>query len=299
MITAKHLTKSFDGYNALNNITLNIEEGAVLGLVGSNGSGKSTLLRLIAGVYSPDEGIVGINGENSFDNPKIKSQIIFLADTPYFFSGSNLKEMANFYASMYSTFDYNMYNYLLSVFPLDESKRISTFSKGMRRQASLICALSAKPRYLLLDEAFDGLDVVMRRTLANLIFAAIEKENMTVVIASHNIRELEEVADHIALIHKGDIIKSGSIDDLCSNVHKVQAVFNEGFDEENLNGLQIIKTEKTGSVYQFIIRGEKEEISQKINSLSPIFTEYIAPSLEEIFVYELEVAGYDVKNIEQ
>ncbi len=297
MITAKNLTKTFDGFKALDDVTFTIEDGTVFGLVGSNGSGKSTLLRLISGVLFPDSGVIGIDSIPSFDNPIIKSQIIFLGDTPYFLNQSTLYEMAKVYASMYPDFSFDTYNSLLEVFPLDQKSKISSFSKGMQRQASLILAISSKPRYLLMDEAFDGLDVVMRRTLANIISKAVGEDGLTVVIASHNLRELEEIADHIALIHNGKLIRSGSVDEMCSNIHKIQAVFNEIPETNVFKNLNIIKTERTGSVLQMIVRGDKEEIMNYINTFSPVFSECIEPTLEEIFIYELEVTGYDVKNI--
>ncbi len=297
MITAKNLTKEFEGYLALDDVSFEIEDGSVFGLVGSNGSGKSTLLRLISGVLFPDSGVVGIDGIPSFDNPTVKSQIVFLSDTPYFLNQSTLKEMADFYAQMYPNFSFDTYKELLKVFPLDERKKISSFSKGMQRQASLILALSSRPRYLLMDEAFDGLDVVMRRTLSNVISKSIEETNMTVVIASHNLRELEEISDHIALIHSGKLIRNGKVDDLCSNVHKIQVVFENIPELSVFNKLEVMKTERTGSVLQMVVRGEKDEIMSFINTLSPVFSECIEPSLEEVFIYELEVSGYDVKNI--
>ena len=297
MITAKNLTKKFDGKLALDDVSFEIEDGSVFGLVGSNGSGKSTLLRLISGVLYPDSGVIGIDMIPSFDNPVVKSQIIFLGDTPYFFGQSTLKEMAKFYALMYPNFSFESYKDLLSVFPLDENRKISSFSKGMQRQASLILALSSRPKYLLMDEAFDGLDVVMRRTLSNIISKSIEETNMTVVIASHNLRELEEITDHIALIHNGKLIRNGRIDDLCSNIHKVQVVFENIPELTVFSSLDVMKTERSGSVLSMVVRGERSEIMEFIDSLSPVFSECIEPSLEEVFIYELEVSGYDVKNI--
>ncbi len=297
MITAKNLTKTFGDYKALDNISFEIEDGSIFGLVGSNGSGKSTLLRLISGILAPDEGVIGIDGISSFETPSVKSQIVFLGDTPHFLNQSNLTEMAKFYASMYPTFSWETYNSLLKVFPLNEKAKISSFSKGMQRQASLIVAISSKPRYLLMDEAFDGLDVVMRRTLANILSKGIEEDGLTVIIASHNLRELEEIADHIALIHKGQMIRTGSVDELCANIHKIQAVFKTVPEITAFEGIEVLKCEKTGSVLQLVTRGEKEKIMKFIDNLSPVFSECIEPTLEEIFVYELEVSGYDVKNI--
>ena len=297
MIIAKALTKKFENKIALDSITLTIPSGCVYGLVGSNGSGKSTLLRLISGVYMEDEGEITVNGERSFNNPLIKSQIAFLGDTPYFLPQSDLKEMANLYSSMYPDFDYNIYNHLLTVFPLNQRARLSTFSKGMQRQAALILALSTNPKYLLMDEAFDGLDVVMRRVLANIVMESVEKRGTTVIIASHNLRELENVCDNVCVIHDGKIISNGSIESLRGNVHKVQAAFTKVPEMSVFDSLYVMKSERTGSLLSLVIKGEEDEIMQLINSLNPLYAECIEPTLEEVFVYELEVIGYDVKNI--
>lgn len=299
MLTASNLTKIFDGKTALDSVCFEIDDGCVYGLVGSNGSGKSTLLRLISGVYKPDGGKVGIDGIAAFNNPGVKSQIAFLGDTPYFLPQSNLKEMAAFYKSTYKNFDEETYKYLLSVFPLDEKARLSTFSKGMRRQAALILMLSTKPRYLLLDEAFDGLDVVMRKTLSNIIIDSTEKYGMTVVIASHNLREIEDMCDHISLLHNGKLVADGGIDDVRGKIHKVQAVFENVPEIDIFKDLDLMKIERTGSVISLVARGEKEEILSFINSLGPKFSECIDVSLEEAFIYELEVLGYDIKSIEE
>lgn len=298
MLTAQNLTKVFEDKRALDGVSFEIEDGCVYGLVGSNGSGKSTLLRLISGVYKPDDGRVGIDGIRSFNNPAVKSQIDFLGDTPYFLPQSTLKEMANFYKSTYKNFDTDIYNYLLSVFPLKENVRLSTFSKGMKRQAALILMLSTKPRYLLLDEAFDGLDVVMRKTLSNIIIDSTEKYGMTVVIASHNLREIEDMCDHISLLHDGKLIADGGIDDVRGKIHKVQAVFEQVPETEVFGALDIMKIERSGSVVQIVARGDKEQIVSFVNSLGPKFSECIDVTLEEAFIYELEVLGYDVKSIE-
>ncbi len=297
MIIAKALTKKFDSKIALDSITLSIPDGCVYGLVGSNGSGKSTLLRLISGVYMEDGGEINVDGERSFNNPMVKSKIAFLGDTPYFLPQSDLKEMASLYSGMYPDFDYEIYNHLLTVFPLNQKARLSTFSKGMQRQAALILALSTNPRYLLMDEAFDGLDVVMRRVLANIVMDGVEKRGMTAIIASHNLRELENVCDNVCVIHDGKIISNGSIESLRGNMHKIQVAFSEVPDMSVFDSLYVMKSERTGSLLSLVVKGNEDEIMQYINSLAPLYAECIEPTLEEVFVYELEVVGYDVKNI--
>lgn len=297
MIIAKALTKKFDDKIALDSITLTIPDGCVYGLVGSNGSGKSTLLRLISGVYMADDGEICVDGKSCFNNPVIKSQIAFLGDTPYFLPQSDLKEMADLYHSMYPDFDYEIYNHLLTVFPLNPKARLSTFSKGMQRQAALILALSTNPRYLLLDEAFDGLDVVMRKVLANIVMDGVEKRGMTAIIASHNLRELENVCDSVCVIHNGKIISNGNIESLRGNMHKIQVAFSTVPEMSVFDSLYVMKAERTGSLLSLVVRGNEDEIMQFINGLSPLYAECIEPTLEEVFVYELEVIGYDVKNI--
>ena len=297
MITAKSLTKKFDDKTALDNITLNIADGCVYGLVGSNGSGKSTLLRLISGVYMADGGEITVDGDNCFNNPYVKSQIAFLGDTPYFLPQSDLKEMAELYSSMYPSFDYEIYNHLLTVFPLNQKARLSTFSKGMQRQAALILALSTNPRYLLMDEAFDGLDVVMRKVLANIVMDGVEQRGMTAIIASHNLRELENVCDSVCVIHNGKIISNGDIESLRGNIHKIQVAFSNVPEISVFDSLYVMKMERTGSLLSLVVKGDEGEIMQFINRLNPLYAECIEPTLEEVFVYELEVCGYDVKNI--
>lgn len=297
MIKGINLTKKFDTVTALNSINFEIEDGCIYGLVGSNGSGKSTLLRLISGVYMPDGGEILADNMTCFDNPEVKSQIAFLGDTPYFLPQSNLNDMKRFYKSLYEKFDDETFEYLLSVFPLDRKMRINTMSKGMQRQASLILNMSCKPKYLLLDEAFDGLDVVMRKVLANIIIDGVEKYGMTVIIASHNLRELEDIVDHLALIHNGEMLFNNNTEALQNNIQKVQCAFENVPDESAFDKLDVMKIERTGSLYQLVARGSKEEVMRYIESLCPVFYECIDPSIEEIFIYELEVIGYDVKNI--
>jgi len=299
MITGTNLTKKFDEKTALNSVNFKLLKGSIYGLVGSNGSGKSTLLRLTAGVYRADGGSIEIDGEDCFDNVIAKEKIAFLGDTPYFLPQSNLVEMKKFYKSLYKNFDEETFEHLLTVFPLDKTARISTMSKGMQRQAALILAMSTKPEYLLLDEAFDGLDVVMRRVLANIIIDGVEKDKLTVVIASHNLRELEDIVDHIILIHNGDMLFNDNTENIKGRIHKIQVAFDRVPDTSVFDQLDVMKIEKTGSLLQMIVRGDQEEIMKYIKNLLPVFAECIEPSIEEIFLYELEVIGYDVKNILQ
>lgn len=297
MIKTFELTKKFGSFTALDHINIEFKEGAIYGLVGSNGSGKSTLLRVISGVYFADDGSIEIDGEPSFDNPEIKGKVFFLADQPHFFKNASLNEMVGFYEGMYESFSRERFKRMSEIFPISLTNKIDNMSKGMQRQAALMLALSCNPKYLLLDEAFDGLDPVMRNVLKSLLIDGIENSNMTAIISSHNLRELEDLSDHITLIHKGHIVASGALEEIRGQTHKIQAAFKVLPPEIKWDGLNIMKAEKTGSLIQMVIKGDLEEIMAHINSLDPIFCEVIEPSLEELFIYEMEVEGYDVGNI--
>jgi len=291
-----NLTKKFEDITALNDVTFNIKEGSIYGLVGSNGSGKSTLLRIISGVYKADVGLCLVDGEESFDNSKVKANICYLPDTPYFIHQSNLNEMRRFYKTLYANFSDERFEQLLKIFPLDRKKRISSMSKGMQRQAALILSLSTKPKYLLLDEAFDGLDPVMRKVLKSLLAEGIS-DGMTAIIASHNLRDLDELCDTVGVVHKGRVLLSDDIDNLKSNIHKVQAIFDRVPDASIFDELNPLSVEKSGSVVQLVVRGDEAEIRSFLNKLFPQFLEILPPTFEEIFMYELEVSGYDANNI--
>lgn len=297
MIKAVGLTKIFDGKKALDAIDLSINDGSIYGLVGSNGSGKSTFLRLAAGIYTPDGGEITADGEKIFDNFRKKTEIAYLGDTPYFLPHATIKETARLYRTVYPNFDNKLYNRLLEIFPLDYKAKIATMSKGMQRQAALIMAIASSPKYLLLDEAFDGLDPVIRKVLKSILIEGAENRSMTTVIASHNLRELEDLCDSVGLIHGGNIIFSDPIETLKGKLHKVQTAFERIPEVSVFSGLDVLKIERSGSLITMIVRGDEDEIMAYINRLSPIFSECIEPTLEEMFVYELGVTGYDSKSI--
>lgn len=296
MLEIINLTKKFEDLTALDDVTFTVNEGSIYGLVGSNGSGKSTLLRIISGVYKADAGLCLVDGEESFDNSKTKANICYLPDTPYFIHQSNLNEMKRFYKTLYANFSDERFEQLLKIFPLDRKKRISSMSKGMQRQAALILSLSTKPKYLLLDEAFDGLDPVMRKVLKSLLAEGIS-DGMTAIIASHNLRDLDELCDTVGVVHKGRVLLSDDIDNLKSNIHKVQVIFDRVPDASVFDELNPLSVFKSGSVVQLVVRGEEAEIRSFLNKLFPQFLEILPPTFEEIFMYELEVSGYDANNI--
>lgn len=297
MIEVKQLSKQFDKTRALDGVELSFEKGGIYALVGSNGSGKSTLMRSIAGVYAPDEGQLLIDGEDAYDNPGVKQKVFFLPDSPSFFKNATVLSMADFYGRLYPNFSVEQLKELGTVFPIGLDIRIDKMSKGMQRQAALMLALSSGADFLLLDEAFDGLDPVVRGTLKSLLMTWAQDKGTTTIIASHNLRELEDLCDHVTLLHKGKAVCSDELESLRSGIHKVQAAFRTVPTEGELLKLEVLKVQRTGSLLQMVIRGEREEILEKINAMEPLFAETIAPSLEEIFIYEMEVRGYDIKDL--
>ena len=297
MIQVERLTKKFQTYTALNQISVSVQPGSVFGLVGSNGAGKSTLLRTIAGIYKPDSGTVAIDGTPIFEHPNVKNDIFFISDFPYFIPQSNMKEMAKFYASMYSNWSHERYRELCSLFPIEEKMKISSMSKGMQRQVALICALSTQPKVLLMDEIFDGLDPVMRQLLKKLLAREVSERNITVMIASHNLRGLEDVCDHVGLLHQGGVVFEQELDGLKLNLHKLQAVFKPMISMDVFSDLDILKFDMKGSLINMVIRGDKGVISRRIEALKPVYFEMLPLTLEEIFISEMEVSGYDIDKI--
>ena len=297
MIQVERLTKKFQTYTALHQISVSVQPGSVFGLVGSNGAGKSTLLRTIAGIYKPDSGTVAIDGTPIFEHPNVKNDIFFISDFPYFIPQSNMKEMAKFYASMYSNWSHERYRELCSLFPIEEKMKISSMSKGMQRQVALICALSTQPKVLLMDEIFDGLDPVMRQLLKKLLAREVSERNITVMIASHNLRELEDVCDHVGLLHQGGVVFEQELDGLKLNLHKLQAVFKPMISMDVFSDLDILKFDMKGSLINMVIRGDKGVISRRIEALKPVYFEMLPLTLEEVFISEMEVSGYDIDKI--
>jgi ABC-2 type transport system ATP-binding protein len=297
MIQATELTKTFDGYTALDQFHAEIPAGSIYGLVGSNGSGKSTLLRLISGIYRPDGGTIRVNDGDPFENPAVKEEIFHVSDDLYFLPQSSMDEMARFYENVYSAFDKDADKDLCDRFPINPAKRIQTFSKGMKRQVALILALATRPRFLLLDEAFDGLDPVMRGALRKILADRIADDGMSVVIASHNLRELEDLCDHMGLLHQGKVIFEREIDDVKLGFCKVQAGFREMPTDEAFRQLNVMQMERSGSVINLIVRGGSTEVLSYMETLSPLFVESIPLTLEEVFIHEMEAVGYDYNKI--
>ena len=297
MIEAVNLTKRFEDITAVDHINAEIRDGSVFGLIGTNGAGKSTFLRLASGVLKPDEGSITIDGQEVFENRAAKKRFFYISDDQYFFSNSTPGEMMVYYGKIYPGFDRERFHRLMKAFGLDEKRKIRTFSKGMKKQVSVICGVCAGTDYLFCDETFDGLDPVMRQTVKSLFAADMEERNMTPIIASHNLRELEDICDHVGLLHKGGILLSRDLDEMKTTIHKVQCVLAEGTDETALNGLEIIRRESRGRLLTLTVRGEREAVEAAMQAAGTVFYELIPLSLEEIFISETEVAGYDIKKL--
>ena len=298
MIEAVSVSKSFDDIKAVDNISLTLKEGEVFGLIGTNGAGKSTFLRMMSGVIRPDAGSILIDGENVYENPTAKEKFMYLSDEQYFFAGATPEEMAGFYKELYTSFDEEKFRKFCETFELGYKRKIRTFSKGMKKQLSVLLGICAKVKYLFCDETFDGLDPVMRQAVKSLFAAEMSDRDFTPVIASHNLRELEDICDHVGLLHKGGVILSKDLADLKSNIHKVQCVFDEKVNiEDVIKNLDVVTSEERGRLHTFTLRGEVDTILDAINSFSPVFIEALPLSLEEIFISETGVIGYDIKKL--
>lgn len=298
MIEIRNVTKSYDKIKAVDNVSVTIRENTVFGLIGTNGAGKSTVLRMLAGVLEPEQGEIAIDGLPVFDNMEAKKNIYFIADEPYFFANSNAMDMQKYLCSIYPEFAVeDFYNYLVN-FGLDKKRKINTYSKGMKKQLALICGVCSNAKYLLCDETFDGLDPVMRQGIKSIFASEMERRGMTPVIASHNLRELEDICDHVGLLHKGGVLLSKDLEDMKCNIQKVQCVFKTIEDEAKvISALDIMKNEKRGSLNVLTVRGNKAEIHAIFATVNTIFFEALPLSLEEIFISETEVVGYDIKKL--
>ena len=296
MIEIRNVSKSFGEIKALDRVSAAIGEGHVFGLVGTNGAGKSTLMRLMAGVLRPDQGEILVEGQPVYDHPGAKGQLFYLSDEQHFFKNGTSKDMLRLYSAYYPGFDRAKWRELMEKFGLDPGRKVNTFSKGMRKQLSVICGICAGTRYLLCDETFDGLDPVMRQAVKALFVREMEERGLTPVIASHNLRELEDVCECVGLLHKGGILFEKDLDDMKLNIHKLQCIVSgEEMLERMKAELEVLTVERRGSLCALTVRGSREDIEACMAGISPVFYEMLPLSLEEIFISETEVRGYDVK----
>ena len=297
MIEIKNITKTFQDVVAVDNITLTIKEGVVMGLLGTNGAGKSTLLRMMAGILKQDSGEILIDNEYVWNCPLVKEKFFYISDDQHYFPNATPVEYASFYNSYYSNFEMDRFVDLLDKIDLPKNRKIKTFSKGMKKQLSILIGICANTPYLFCDETFDGLDPVMRQAIKSLFIQEMERRTFTPIIASHNLRELEDICDHIGLLHKGGVLLSQELEDLRCNLTKIQCVLPEELDEKIKNTLIVLKMQRRGKLLSMTVRGESQKVISWIQSLNPIYCEAIPLTLEEIFISETEVVGYDIKTL--
>lgn len=295
MIKVQNLRKTFDGFVALDDLSMTVPAGAVYGLVGPNGAGKSTVIRHITGIFRPDSGTVVIDGKPVYENPTVKEKIAYIPDDIFYFPSSNLSDMAKFYAGTYRSFDMALYEELRKSFNLDPKSQLRRFSKGMQKQAAFLLAIACHPSVLVLDEPVDGLDPVMRRQVWGLLLQDVSQRGTTVLVSSHNLRELEDVCDHVGILHKGKMLLERTLDEMQDNVVKAQIVFREG--TQLPEHLKVLHRSQIGKVETIIIRGNQELVNNALAAIKPIFFDLVPLTLEEVFVYELGGVDYEVKNV--
>ncbi len=294
MIEIQDLVKTFDGFRALDGLSLHVPAGTIYGLVGPNGSGKSTAIRHITGVYRGDSGSVTVDGRPVYENAAVKRRIAYIPDDVYAFVSANVRDMKEFYRGVYPQFDNARFEALREAFPLDERKAVRHLSKGMQKQAAFWLAMCCRPDYLVLDEPVDGLDPVMRRRVWSILMNDVAEHGTTVLVSSHNLRELEDVCDHVGIIDHGRVLIERSLSELQDNIVKVQAAFDG--ETPDLSGLELLHSSEAGRVCTMIVRGAQADVEQRIAALRPLFYDLLPLSLEEIFIYELGGAGNELKN---
>ena len=291
MLELKNVTKTFGTTKALEDLTMVVPKGTVYGLVGPNGAGKSTAIRLALGVYRPDSGSITLDGKPVFENPEVKNRICSIPDEVFYFQSATMAEMKNYYKGMYPQFDEALFDKLYEVFQLPRNSPIRRFSKGMQKQAAFHLSLCTHPELLILDEPVDGLDPVMRRQVWSLLLSEVAQRETTVLVSSHNLRELEDICDHVGIMDQGRMLLERSLADMQGNTHKLQLVGNVPLD------LEVLHESSSGRLKTLVVRGDVQEITQKVRATDPAYFDVLPLSLEEIFIYELGGVNYEVKNI--
>lgn len=295
MIEVRNVIKEFDGFRALDELSMTVPTGSVYGLVGPNGAGKSTIIRHLTGIYRQDAGEILVDGAPVFENPEVKSRIAYIPDEIFYYANASIREMMDFYRSIYPHFDAERFKKLSDVFALDPKRQMRRLSKGMQKQAAFWIAVSLRPEILILDEPVDGLDPVMRRQIWSIIMSDVAENGTTVLVSSHNLRELEDVCDSVGIMNKGKIMIERSLNELQENIVKIQLALPDG--ETLPEGLDILHKSNTGRLQSLIMHGTQEELTEKLQSAHPLFIDAVPLTLEEIFIYELGGADYEVKDI--
>ena len=297
MIKITNLDKTFGEKKVLDHLNCNIKTGSIYGLIGANGAGKSTLLRIIMGIFNKDSGMVEIDGKVLSDDEDLKQKLVFVPDDLYFFRNYTLKDMIQFYQKLYHNFDEKRALQLAEKLRLPQNQRVNTFSKGMKRQTALICALSTNAEYMFFDETFDGVDPVVRNFLKKVIAEQMEKKETTIIMTSHNLRELEDFCDNLGLLYKGGILFESEIDSLKTNMFKIQISLPKEFSEKDFQNLNVLSFKKNGSVATVILKGDRDGYQKVLEEMNPIILDFLPLTLEEIFIYEMEVLGYEFNEI--
>ena len=298
MIEVKHVVKSFDGFHALDDLTMTVPKGAIYGLVGPNGAGKSTILRHLCGAYRQDSGEITLEGQPIYENPAVKKRMAVIPDELYYFGSATTRDMMKFYKGIYPNFDMERYEKLKEAFPaVNEKRPIRRLSKGMQKQSAFWLALCCRPDYLLLDEPVDGLDPVMRRQVWSLLMGDVAERGTTVLVSSHNLRELEDVCDHVGILSHGKVALERSLSELQGGTVKLQIAFREPEPPVLPADLQVLHSSNLGRIYTYIVRGTAEAVLNRFAAFNPLFQEALPLSLEEIFIYEMGGEDYAVRDI--
>lgn len=297
MIKVSNVTKTFDSFRALDGFNMSVERGSIYGLVGPNGAGKTTIFSHLMGVLKQDSGKITIDGEDVWENPALMQKVLSISDDWYYFGTYTIKEMAKFYERIYKNFNRERFEKLGKVLHFNENTQIRRLSKGMKKQVAFRLVLSCMPEVLILDEPLDGLDPVMRKQIMNIIIGDVAERQMTVLVSSHNLRELEDICDHVGIIHNGKMVIEKPLDDLKGNIQKLQLAFSGDFPETLKSALDVLHISKIGSVYTVIVKGDPDFVSETVSAANPLIFDKVSLTLEEVFIYELGGLGYDFKQI--
>ena len=297
MIEVRNLNKSFGNFKSLDNLSLNVKKGSVYGLVGPNGAGKTTFIKNLMGIYRPDSGSMTDDGEEVYENPALKQKIIYISDDLFFFTTYSILDTAKLYADIYKDWDWETFNKLKEIFKIDVKRKCCRLSKGMQKQVAFWLGICTKPDLMVLDEPMDGLDPVMRKNTWSLLLQDVAEREMTVLVSSHNLRELEDVCDHVGIMFNGKLVLEKQLDDVKGEIHKLQIAFKEGVPQEFKDSINILHESYFGSVYTCIVRGTTDEITSTANKFNPLICDILPLTLEEIFIYELGGMGYEFENI--
>ena len=297
MIKITNLTKSFDGKVVLDKLNCTIKTGTIYGLIGANGAGKSTLMRIITGIYQKDSGTVEVDGKELVDEEELKQKFAYVPDDLFFFKNYTIKDTLQFYNKIYKNFDIEYARKLIKTLNLNELQRIETFSKGMKRQTAIVCALATNAEYMFFDETFDGIDPVVRNFIKKAIAEKMEEKGCTIVVSSHNLRELEDICDNLGLLYKGGILFESEIDSLKTNMFKIQISLKNDFSKDDFKNFNVLSFKKSGSVATVILEGDREKYEEDLNRMNPIILDFLPLTLEEIFIYQMEVLGYEFNQV--